>query len=95
VFEQKWLGPYESIVSILWKLVRMNKLSGNMITTQLARTSIDPYEAVAACRSEVDMQLACPPNVGKVKPASMSNSRKCTSLSTANSFGYSRHTDPS
>lgn len=55
VFDSKWLDPHESIVSILWKLARMNRLSGHLITEQIARTSVDPYEGVAACRSEVDM----------------------------------------
>jgi len=57
VFDPNWLDPHESIVSILWKLMRMNRLSGHMITTQLAKASnIDPYEGVAACRSEVDIR---------------------------------------
>ena len=56
VFDSKWLDPHESIVSILWKLARMNRLSGHLITEQIARTSVDPYEGVAACRSEVDMR---------------------------------------
>jgi len=57
VFDPKWLDPYESIVSILWKLVRMNRLSGHMVVTQLARESgIDPYVGIAASRSEVDIR---------------------------------------
>lgn len=56
VFDRKWLDPYESIVSILWKLARMNRLSGQIITMQLAKTSIDPYEGLCACRSAVDMR---------------------------------------
>ncbi len=55
VFDRKWLDPYESIVSILWKLARMNRLSGQVIATQLAKTSVDPYDGVAARRSEVDL----------------------------------------
>ncbi len=57
VFNPDWLDPHESMVSILWKMVRMNRLSGHLVTTQLAKASgIDPYEGVAACRSEVDMR---------------------------------------
>lgn len=56
VFDRKWLDPYESIVSILWKLARMNRLSGQAIVTQLAKTSVDPYEGVAARRSEIDLR---------------------------------------
>ena len=55
VFDPKWLDPFESIVSILWKLAKMNRLSGQAITTQLAKSDIDPYEGVAARRSEVDL----------------------------------------
>jgi len=55
VFDPKWLDPFEAIVSILWKLARKNRLSGQAITTQLAKSDIDPYEGVAARRSEVDL----------------------------------------
>ena len=47
LFDPKWLNPFESIVSILWKLARMDRLSCQAITTQLAKTDIDPYEGVA------------------------------------------------
>lgn len=57
VFDPRWLDPHESIVSILWKLMRMNRLSGHLVTTQLAKaSSIDPYDGIAACRSEVDIR---------------------------------------
>jgi len=56
MFDLKWLDPYESIVSILWKLARMNRLSGQEIATQLAKASVDPYEGVPARRSEVDLR---------------------------------------
>ena len=45
VFDPKWLDPFESIVSILWKLARMNRLSGQAITTQLAKSDIDHTRA--------------------------------------------------
>ena len=51
-----WLDPHESIVCILWKLARMNALSGHVIVTQLAKTIIDPYEGVSARRAEVNIQ---------------------------------------
>jgi hypothetical protein len=50
VFDRRWLDPFESIVSIAWKFARMNRLSGQMITMQLAKSAIDPYEGVAPCR---------------------------------------------
>ena len=54
LFNPKWLDPEESIVSILWKLGRMNSLSGLAIAAQISKTTIDPYEGVAASLSEVD-----------------------------------------
>lgn len=56
VFDPKWLDPFESIVPILWKLARMNRLSGQVIATQLAKTDVDPYEGVAARRSQIDLR---------------------------------------
>src|ERR1035437_1918783 len=56
LFNPKWLDPEESIVSILWKLARMNSLSGLSIAAQIAKTTIDPYDGVAARRSEVDIR---------------------------------------
>lgn len=57
VFDPKWLDPHESIVSILWKFVRMNRLSGHLVIMQLARDSrIDPYVGIAACQSDVDIR---------------------------------------
>jgi len=57
VFDPKWLDPSESIVSILWKLVRMNRLSGQMVVAQLALESgIDPYVGIAPSTSEVDIR---------------------------------------
>ncbi len=54
VFNPKWLDPEESIVSILWKLGRMNALSGLAIAAQISKTTIDPYDGIAASRSKVD-----------------------------------------
>ena len=56
VFNPKWLNLHESIVSILWKLVRMNRLSGHMVATQIASArDVDPYEGIAACLAEMDI----------------------------------------
>ncbi|MCD6026536.1 MAG: hypothetical protein K0R08_1055 [Solimicrobium sp.] len=56
VFDPKWIYPYESLASILWKLVRMNRLPGHIVVTQLARdSSIDPYLGVGASQSDVDI----------------------------------------
>jgi hypothetical protein len=38
-------------------MMRMNRLSGHLVTMQLAKTNhIEPYEGVAACRMEVDIR---------------------------------------
>ena len=56
VFDRKWLDPQESIVSILWKLGKMNALPGHVIAAQLGKTNLDPFEGVAASRAVVDMR---------------------------------------
>ncbi|KRB66897.1 hypothetical protein [Noviherbaspirillum sp. Root189] len=56
VFDPNWLQPYESIVSILWKYARQNRLPGHLITLQLTRKAIDPYEGIAACERQVDIR---------------------------------------
>jgi len=55
VFDRRWLDPFESMVSILWKLARMNRLPGQLITMQLAKSGVDPYDGVAPCVAEVDL----------------------------------------
>ena len=55
LFDRKWLDPHESIVSLLWKFARMNRLPGHVIAAQLSRTVIDPYEGIVPSRSAVDM----------------------------------------
>jgi hypothetical protein len=38
-------------------MMRMNRLSGHLVTTQLAKTNhIEPYEGVAACRAKEDIR---------------------------------------
>lgn len=56
VFDSKWLDPYESIVSILWKFGRMNALPGHVLATQAAKERVDPYEGVEVTRAAVDMR---------------------------------------
>jgi len=61
IFHRRWLDPYESIVSILWKFAKMNGLPGHVLTTQVAATQVDPYEGVEPSRSKVDL-----PRLGKM-----------------------------
>lgn len=44
VFKRQWLDPCESVVSILWKFARMNRLPGHMVVAHVAKRQIDPYE---------------------------------------------------
>jgi hypothetical protein len=55
VFEQTWVYPYESIVSLLWKFARQNQLPGHLIATQAAKNITDPYEGIEACAKKVDI----------------------------------------
>ena len=56
VFDPRWLGPYESIVSMLWKFARMNGLAGSRVVSQLCAAPLDPYEGVPASPSSVDVR---------------------------------------
>lgn len=42
VFHRRWLDPYESVVGMLWKFVRMNRLAGHAVVTQICRQHVDP-----------------------------------------------------
>lgn len=54
VFDSHWLDPYESIVSILWKFVWMNRLSGHAVVGHIARRSVDPYAGIEIMPKEID-----------------------------------------
>jgi hypothetical protein len=56
VFNPKWVDPHESIVSILWKFARMNRLAGHVVAGQVATITIDPYEGIEPRRDTVDIQ---------------------------------------
>ena len=47
VFHRRWLDPFESIVGMLWKFARMNRLPGHAVVAQLSSREIDPYEGIA------------------------------------------------
>lgn len=55
VFDEKWLWPYESILSILWKFSRANGVNGPIVA-KLLHSAIDPYEGVEAHWNAVDLQ---------------------------------------
>ena len=43
VFNRRWLQPYESVVCMLWKFARMNRLEGHFLIEQLLANPVDPY----------------------------------------------------
>ena len=55
VFDRRWLDPYESIVSILWKFVRVNALAGHVVAGELGREDVDPYAGSEAHREAIDL----------------------------------------
>lgn len=60
VFDPRWLDPYESLVSMLWKFAWVNGLAGHLVVTQVAKRPIDPYEGIAATVDDVDVRrVAC------------------------------------
>jgi hypothetical protein len=57
LFRRQWLDPCESVVSILWKFARMNRLPGHMVVSHVARQKVDPYEGFAATAAELDVRM--------------------------------------
>ena len=47
VFHRSWLQPYESVVSMFWKFIRMNRVSGATLVRQLCPDPADPYEGMS------------------------------------------------
>ena len=56
VFDARWLDPYESIVSMLWKFAWINGLAGHQVVTHVAKRPVDPYEGIAATVDDIDVQ---------------------------------------
>ncbi len=57
IFNRRWLCPHETILSIAWKLARMNALPGHIVAKQLALRPIDPYEGIPPTDSHVAVAL--------------------------------------
>ena len=55
-FKRQWLDPCESMVSILWKFAKMNRLPGHMVVAHIAKCKIDPYGCLAATAEELDIR---------------------------------------
>lgn len=47
VFHRQWIQPYESVVSMLWKLGRANLMSGHAMFAQVSADGDDPYRGIA------------------------------------------------
>src|SRR3982751_1751665 len=57
VFQAHWLQPYESIVGMLWKFVRANRLSGAAVVAQIGFGGTDPYEGLEPTSKQVDCRV--------------------------------------
>ena len=55
VSDPRWLEPYESLVSMLWKFAWMNRLAGHVVAEHVAARAVDPYEGVAGSATDVDV----------------------------------------
>jgi len=56
VFDARWLDPYESLVSMLWKFAWVNGLAGHVVISHVARRAVDPYEGIAATADDIDVR---------------------------------------
>jgi len=54
LFDRKWLYPYESLISILWKFEKANALSGNVVA-RLLGPDVDPYEGLVPRLGVIDI----------------------------------------
>jgi len=57
VFDARWLEPYESILGMLWKFVRANRLSGAAVVAQIGFGWTDPYEGLEPTPTQVDCRV--------------------------------------
>jgi len=56
VFDLSWLDVHDSLLSILWKFIKMNGVPGHVVLRLLAKTDIDPYDGIAVCQSEMNLK---------------------------------------
>lgn len=69
VFHARWLEPYESIIGMLWKFVRANRLSGAAVVAQIGFGWTDPYEGLEPTSTQVDCRVVA--RLLKVKRSSV------------------------
>ncbi len=46
IFDLSWLDIHDSLLSILWKFIKMNGVPGPVVLRLLAKTDIDPYDGM-------------------------------------------------
>lgn len=56
VFDPAWLDPYESILGMLWKFVRANRLAAAVLVAQIGTRPADGYEGLRPCEPDVDVR---------------------------------------
>ena len=57
LFDKRWIDPFESVVSILWKFTRVNGIAGYALAGRLcAKDAIDPYAGLAPFADTVDLR---------------------------------------
>jgi hypothetical protein len=56
-FQARWLEPYESVLGMLWKFVRANRLSGAAVVAQIGAAPTDPYEGLEPTATQVDCRV--------------------------------------
>lgn len=57
VFDRRYVEPFESVVSILWKFARMNGLPGHVLVRHLSSAPMDPYDGIGVSTADVDVRL--------------------------------------
>ena len=53
-FDPACLGPYESLVSMLWKFAWANRLPGHTVVSHTAKSTIDPYDGITVTLEDIN-----------------------------------------
>jgi hypothetical protein len=52
-FDRRWIDPYESLVTILWKFARANSIPGHLLARKVCGSGVDPYYGILPLRELV------------------------------------------
>jgi hypothetical protein len=85
LFQARWLEPYESVLGMLWKFVRANRLSGPAVVAQIGAAPTDPYEGLEPIAAQVDCRVVA--RLLQVRPSSVAAGLR-RSLSDRAAFKY-------